>query len=72
MTFCENLARLLKEKGETPYRLAKDLGCSESTVSYWLRGKTLPTPIMKKLVAQHFGVEESAIDNVTDKGGEAQ
>jgi transcriptional regulator with XRE-family HTH domain len=42
-TFSEVLARHLKEQGISQYRLAKLVGCNESTPTLWVQGKRIPT-----------------------------
>ena len=64
MKFCETLAALMKEKGETNYRLAKEIGVSQTTVANWLSGKNEPIPSIRKLLDLHFGLTED-----TDNGG---
>lgn len=57
LRFSETLAALMKEKGETNYRLAKEIGVSQTTVKNWLDGKNEPIPSIRKLLDQHFGLE---------------
>lgn len=45
MKFSETLQKMMQTKGVTRYRLAKDLGISQSTVTNWLEGRT-PHPFM--------------------------
>lgn len=52
----ENLARLQAERGETNYRLAKDLGVHQSSIANWKDGKIEPHPKNIWLLAEHFGV----------------
>lgn len=56
MKFSESLEALMKEKGESNYRLAKEIGVSQTTVANWLSGKNEPIPSIRKLLDQHFGV----------------
>jgi len=55
LTFSENLSRLQMERGETNYRLAKEIGVHQSSVANWKIGIT-PHPKHLKLIADHFGV----------------
>lgn len=59
MKFCETLAALMKEKGETNYRLAKEIGVSQTTVANWLSGKNEPIPSIRRLLDKHFGLEDT-------------
>lgn len=54
--FPEKLRELMNERGETNYRLAKELSCSQSTIQNWLSGATKPTKVMVGVVASHYGV----------------
>ena len=51
----KNLERLQKERGESNYRLAKELGVHQTFFAKWESGTT---PHLKhmKLLAEHFGV----------------
>lgn len=53
--FTENLARLQAERGETNYRLAKEIGVHQTSVQNWKNG-TMPHPKHIKLIAAHYGV----------------
>jgi transcriptional regulator with XRE-family HTH domain len=52
----ERLEKLLKERGITPYRLAKDLGLSQSSLSEWKRGNSIPKYERLVRIARYFGV----------------
>lgn len=56
MNISRKLSSLMKERGETNYRLAKEIGVSQSTIANWLVG-TEPTGLALKAVANHFGCE---------------
>ena len=58
MRFSETLATLMKERGESNYRLAKEIGVSQTTVANWLSGKNEPIPSIRKLLDKHFGLED--------------
>lgn len=55
MGFPENLARLQKQRFETNYRLAKDIGVHQTSIANWKKG-IKPHPKHLKLIANHFGV----------------
>lgn len=55
MGFPENLARLQKQRFETNYRLAKDIGVHQTSIANWKMG-IKPHPRHLKLIADHFGV----------------
>lgn len=57
MRFAETLAKLMQEKGETQYRLAKEIGVSQAAVKNWLDGNTIPIPSIRALLDTHFGTE---------------
>lgn len=53
----ENLVRLQSENGETNYRLAKEIGVSQTSVKNWRDGVTHPFPRHVKAIAKHYGVK---------------
>lgn len=53
--FAENLSRLQAERGETNYRLAKEIGVHQSSIANWKSG-IVPHPKHIRLLAEHFGV----------------
>lgn len=53
--FSENLSRLQAERGETNYRLAKEIGVHQSSIANWKSG-IVPHPKHIRLLAEHFGV----------------
>ena len=54
VNFSETLKRLMETKGVSKYRLAKDLGVSQSSVANWLSGRK-PHPFMVDKVYAYFG-----------------
>jgi len=52
-----NFRRIITEKGITPYRVAKDTGVSNTTLSDWKNGKS--TPKLDKLIkiSKYLGVD---------------
>lgn len=55
----EILVKLMKERGMSAYRLSKETGVSQSTLSDWKAGKSVPRPITLKVLADYFGVSVS-------------
>ena len=51
----KNLERLQKERGESNYRLAKELGVHQTSIAKWKSGTTTH-PMHMNLLAEHFGV----------------
>ena len=52
----EIFAKLMAERGLTAYRISKDTGLSQATLSDWKRGRSTPKlPKLQKL-ADYFGV----------------
>ncbi len=47
---------LLKQKGVTPYRVYKETGVSQSTLSDWKRGRSTPKSEILARIADYFGV----------------
>ena len=56
MSIAETLRRLQAERGESNYRLAKDLGVSQTSVANWLTGRNKPLGVYLQLLADHYGV----------------
>lgn len=59
-TPAEFLRDVLEESGTTPYRLAAETGIGVSTLSEILSGKSGVSPRVRKILAAHFHVDESA------------
>jgi len=66
MTTNEKIFKLLKEKGVTQYRLAKDLDISDGLVGDWKRGKSSPTSERLVKLAIYFGVSTDYLLGLTD------
>lgn len=47
---------LLKERGITPYKVAKDTGISQVTLSDWKNGRSNPKIDKLQKIANYFGV----------------
>lgn len=54
--FISRLEQLIEHRGITAYRLAKELDTSEATVSNWRNGKTFPSSMRMKQLADYFDV----------------
>ena len=69
MSFAKNLAKLQEERGETNYRLAKEIGVKQTSIANWKQGKTKPLMVYAERLAEHFGV---TVDELLepDKEGE--
>nr|DAR29951.1 MAG TPA: Repressor protein CI [Caudoviricetes sp.] len=52
----EILDKLLKEKGLTAYKLAKDTGVSTATLTSWKQGKYVPKLDKLQIIAEYLGV----------------
>lgn len=55
MGFSENLSRLQAERGESNYRLAKDVGVHQTSIKNWKTG-TIPQQRHMNAIAKHYGV----------------
>ena len=56
MGFSEKLSMLQTERGESNYRLAKEIDVSQGTIKNWKEGKCRPFPRHQKRIAAHYGV----------------
>lgn len=52
----QKFEHLLKERGITAYRVAKDLGIAPTVFSDWKSGKSKPKVDKLKKIADYFGV----------------
>jgi len=55
----EKFAQLLQQNGVTAYRVHKETGVSQSTLSDWKTGKSVPKIDKLQLIADYFGVPVS-------------
>ena len=60
--FAKNLKYMRDERKLSNYRLAMDLGCSQSTVKNWISGDNTPRPKMQKTIADYFWITVDAIN----------
>lgn len=56
LTLYSNFEKLLKERGETAYKVAKETGISQPTLSDWKNGKSVPKADKLQKIADHFNV----------------
>lgn len=56
----QKLTDLMSEHNETAYRLAKELGISQSTVKNWRTGSNEPHIALLGALAIHYGVPKEA------------
>lgn len=52
----EIFSELLQKHGVTPYKVSKETGVSQSTLSDWKRGVSTPKQDKLKKIADYFGV----------------
>jgi prophage antirepressor-like protein/lambda repressor-like predicted transcriptional regulator len=72
MTFAQKLAELMKEKGVTNYRLAKETGSSATTVANWLHGAVPGADKLGKIAACLGVSVESLIHDSSDQPEEPE
>ncbi len=63
MGFPENLARLQEERGVTNYKIAKDLGISQTSIANWKDGTSKPHKLYINALCGYFGCTESELLN---------
>lgn len=56
MNIADKLKELLEEKSVTPYRVAKKIGVSQTTIKNWVTGYTAPKERHIKALADYFGI----------------
>lgn len=52
----ERFVELLQEKGITAYRVSKDTGVTQTTLSDWKTGRAVPKTVTLQKIADYFGV----------------
>jgi transcriptional regulator with XRE-family HTH domain len=62
----ERLDILLKKNGVTPYKLAKDIGISQSSLSEWKRGNSIPKYDKLVKIAGYFNVSVNYLTGQSD------
>ena len=67
--FGNKVEELLKEKGMTKYKLAKETGISKSILSDYCKGTVQPTADIIIIVAKYFEVSTDYILGVEDESG---
>lgn len=50
------IEELLRKKNLTTYRVSKDTGIPQSTISNWINGKFVPNAKNLKILADYLGV----------------
>jgi hypothetical protein len=56
VNIADKLKELLEEKSVTPYRVAKEIGVSQTTIKNWVTGYTAPKERHIKALADYFGI----------------
>lgn len=52
----ETFKKLIDERNITSYKVSKDTGISQATLSDWKAGKSKPKADKLKILAEYFGV----------------
>ena len=68
--FAENLRRLQTATQSSNYRLAKFLGCSQTSIANWMKGERLPHDKARCVIAGAFGLSLGDIDGELPDGWE--
>lgn len=67
----EIFSNLLQKHGITPYKVSKETGVSQSTLSDWKRGISAPKPDKLQKIADYFNVSlEYLLTGKEKEGGE--
>lgn len=65
MKFAEILQKLMREHDMSNYKLAKEIGCSQSTVANWLSETVFPQKRAQKQLCEVFGVSNDYLLGLT-------
>lgn len=65
----EIFSKLLQSYGVTPYKVSKETGVSQSTLSDWKKGKITPKSDTMKKIADYFGVSVDYLMTGKEKEG---
>lgn len=63
----ERFVELLQEKGITAYRVSKDTGVTQTTLSDWKTGRAVPRTATLQKIADYFGVTLDWLCGNSDK-----
>lgn len=63
----EIFEKLLREKGVTAYKVAKEAGVTQTALSNWKTGKSTPTTKTLQKIADYFGVSLDYLINGEEK-----
>ena len=67
MPFPEILQSLMDANNISRYRLSKIIGCSQSTIKYWIDGATVPQNRTMQAIADAFGVSVAFLQGKDEK-----
>lgn len=62
MPFATNLKYIKSIVSFSNYQLAKELGCSQSSVKNWIDGGNIPHKKTRQKIAEHFGITLAELD----------
>lgn len=62
MPFAANLKYIMQKSGLSNYKLAKELGCSQSSIKNWLDDNNIPHTKTRIKIAEHFGLTLAELD----------
>lgn len=63
----EVFAKLLQEHNVTPYRIHKETGVSQTTLSEWKKGRSAPKVDKLQKIADYFGVTLEYLTGTEDQ-----
>jgi transcriptional regulator with XRE-family HTH domain len=63
----EIFAQLLEKYNVTPYKVSKETGVAQTTLSDWKRGRSTPKSDTMKKIADYFGVSVDYLMTGSDK-----
>lgn len=68
--FSKNLKLIQESTHSSNYKMAKFLGCSQTSIANWIKGETYPHEKARRVIADAFGLSLSDIDGELPNGWE--
>lgn len=68
----DNIFEIMKERGLTAYRVSKDTGISQASITDWRKGRSKPKIDKLKILAEYFGVSLASLTGESNEIDDTQ